>query len=89
MTTGVGRLVALSAALAACSATTTTHAAYPERPVSSIVGYAPGGPADTTARVFAKYLGDRLDVVVDYTNVLLIGPGNPAKSVQKLVDALV
>nr|MBF0684906.1 tripartite tricarboxylate transporter substrate binding protein [Pseudomonas sp.] len=30
---------------------------YPQRPISLIVGYAPGGPVDTSARTFAKYLG--------------------------------
>ncbi|RYF56053.1 MAG: tripartite tricarboxylate transporter substrate binding protein, partial [Comamonadaceae bacterium] len=120
---------------------------YPDRPVRLIVGYAPGGPVDTTARVFAKYLGDKLGqtvvienrsgasgiigadavvrspadgymlgfvasptmtmspqvqrntsfkpredfsligLIVDYTNVLLVGPGNPAKNVQELVAA--
>jgi len=118
---------------------------YPDRPLRLLVGYAPGGPVDTTARVFAKYLGDKLGqtvvvenragasgmiasdatakaspdgyllgfaaspsltisplvqkstlfdprkdftpigMVVDYTNVLLIGPQNPAKTVGELV----
>lgn len=118
---------------------------YPDRPVRLLVGYAPGGPVDTTARVFAKYLGDQLGktvvvenrsgasgmiaadatakaaadgyilgfaasptltisplvqksslfdprsdfsligMVVDYANVLLIGPQLPAKTVQELV----
>ena len=118
---------------------------YPDRPIRLLVGYAPGGPVDTTARVFAKYLGDRLGqtvvvenragasgmiasdataktapdgyvlgfaasptltispqvqrsklfdprtdfsligLVVDYTNVLMVGPDVPVKSVQELV----
>ena len=124
-----------------------SYADYPDRPVRLIVGYAPGGPVDTTARVFSKYLGDKLGqtvvvenrsgasgiigadsvvrapadgyvlgfvasptmtmspqvqrntsfkpredfdllgLIVDYTNVLLVGPGNPAKSVEELIAA--
>lgn len=132
--------------LSAAAAVPMAHAAsYPDRPVRLLVGYAPGGPVDTTARVFAKYLGDKLGqpvvvenragasgmiasdatakassdgyllsfsaspsltisplvqksnlfdprtdftpigMVVDYTNVLLIGPQVPAKSVSELV----
>lgn len=134
-------------ALSLGAATPAAHAAtYPDRPLRLLVGYAPGGPVDTTARVFAKYLGDKLGqtvvvenragasgmiasdatakaspdgyllsfaasptltisplvqksdlfdprkdftpigMVVDYTNVLLIGPQIPAKTVGELVD---
>jgi tripartite-type tricarboxylate transporter receptor subunit TctC len=40
---------------------------YPTRPVKLIVGYAPGGPVDTAARIYADYLGRSLKqpVVVD------------------------
>jgi len=34
--------------------------AYPTRPVRVIVGFAPGGNADTTARVMAQWLSERL-----------------------------
>jgi tripartite-type tricarboxylate transporter receptor subunit TctC len=42
-------------------------AAYPERPVKLVVALAPGGPADTAARVFAPYLGESLgqNVVIE------------------------
>lgn len=120
---------------------------FPDRPVRLVIGYAPGGPVDTAARVFAKYLGDKMGqtvvvenrsgasgiiagesvarapadgymlgfvasptmtmspqvqrntsfkphedflligMIVDYTNVLLVGPGNPAKSVAELIAA--
>lgn len=124
------------------------HAAdWPDRPLRLVVGYAPGGPVDTTARVFSKYLGDKLGqtvvvenrsgasgiigaqavtnapadgyllyfaasptmtmsplvqktenfdprrdfsylgLIVNYTNVLVIGPQSPATSVKELVDA--
>ena len=41
--------------------------AYPDRPVKLVVALAPGGPADTAARVFAPYLGAALghNVVIE------------------------
>ncbi|CAG2155658.1 Bug family tripartite tricarboxylate transporter substrate binding protein [Cupriavidus numazuensis] len=41
--------------------------AYPSRPIKLIVGYAPGGPVDTAARIYADQLGRALHqpVVVD------------------------
>lgn len=41
--------------------------AYPSRPIKLVVGYAPGGPVDTAARIYADYLGRTLHqpVVVD------------------------
>ncbi|WP_411859863.1 Bug family tripartite tricarboxylate transporter substrate binding protein [Cupriavidus pauculus] len=40
---------------------------YPSRPVRLLVGYAPGGPVDTAARIYADYLGRVLKqpVIVD------------------------
>src|SRR5215831_8858897 len=35
-------------------------AAYPERPIKLVVALAPGGPADTAARLFAPYFSERL-----------------------------
>jgi tripartite-type tricarboxylate transporter receptor subunit TctC len=42
-------------------------AAYPERTVKLVVALAPGGPADTAARVFAPYFGESLaqNVVIE------------------------
>src|SRR5215813_336773 len=34
--------------------------AYPERPIKLVVALAPGGPADTAARLFAPYFSERL-----------------------------
>ena len=41
--------------------------AYPTRPVRLIIGYAPGASADTTARLMAQWLSERLgqSVVVE------------------------
>ena len=62
--------LALRAGLAACVlAASAAHAdTYPDRPIRLLVGYAPGGPVDTTARVFAKYLGERLNQAVVVEN---------------------
>src|SRR6266436_4731386 len=35
-------------------------AGYPDRPIKLVVALAPGGPADTAARVFAPYLSEQL-----------------------------
>src|SRR4051794_9489023 len=42
-------------------------ATYPERTVKLVVALAPGGPADTAARVFGPYLGETLpgNVVIE------------------------
>ena len=54
--------------LAACACVTlAAHAAYPDHPVTIVVPYAPGGAADTVARVLANRLGAKLGgtVIVD------------------------
>src|SRR5215831_8277756 len=46
-----------------CSAgatATPAAAAYPERPVHWLIGFAPGGPVDAVARLMAQWLSDRL-----------------------------
>ncbi|HLR81511.1 MAG TPA: tripartite tricarboxylate transporter substrate binding protein [Paenalcaligenes sp.] len=39
-----------------------------DRPIHMTVGYAPGGPVDTTARIFAKYLSEELGTSVVVEN---------------------
>jgi tripartite-type tricarboxylate transporter receptor subunit TctC len=139
-------LLAAAGAVFALTQAATGHAApYPDRPIRLLVGYAPGGPVDTSARVFAKYLSDKLGqsvvvenrsgasgmialdsiakaapdgymlgfvasppltmsphvqhsnlfdprkdftpigLIVDYTNVLLLGPQAPVNSVGELI----
>ena len=64
--TGVSRRAAL-AATAALLRARGARAAYPERPVRWIVGYAPGGGSDSVARLLGASLAGRLGqpVVVD------------------------
>jgi tripartite-type tricarboxylate transporter receptor subunit TctC len=49
------------------AALTHAHAAYPERPITLVVPYAPGGSADALARVLAVRVGQKLStsVIVD------------------------
>jgi tripartite-type tricarboxylate transporter receptor subunit TctC len=46
--------------LALICALSPAHADYPERPVTIVVGFPPGGPSDTLARIIAKKLGELL-----------------------------
>jgi tripartite-type tricarboxylate transporter receptor subunit TctC len=61
-------MIAASAIMAGLVLGTSAQAAYPEKPISMIVAYAPGGGTDLTARVIApfieKYLGGGAKVVV-------------------------
>ena len=58
-------LALLTVALA--SATAAQAADYPAKPIRMLVGFAPGGGTDTTARPIAAKLGDVLgqQVIVD------------------------
>ena len=40
-------------------AATTASAQYPTRPITSVVGFAPGGGTDTVSRIVARTLGDQ------------------------------
>ncbi|MDR6535277.1 tripartite tricarboxylate transporter substrate binding protein [Variovorax soli] len=60
----VTRRIAMAAvALTALAA----HAAFPDRPITIVVPYAPGGAADAVARVLAARMGEKLgtSVIVD------------------------
>ena len=52
------QLVSLSISLAMIAAQNAAHAAeYPTKPVRMLVGFAPGGGTDTTARTIAQPSG--------------------------------
>jgi tripartite-type tricarboxylate transporter receptor subunit TctC len=64
------RLVPVAAAVLACFSTAASAAdsgAYPNKPIRMLVGFAPGGGTDTTARALTPKLGERLgqQVIVD------------------------
>ena len=52
------QLAVLSLAFAALG---TAHAAYPEKPVTMVVGFSPGGFTDVVARLISKELSEKLD----------------------------
>jgi len=53
-------LFGLAALLGLFSATLPASAAYPERPVHWMIGFAAGGPVDIVARIMAQALSDKL-----------------------------
>ncbi len=69
MTASPHRTVAALAVALACasSAAFAAEQGYPNRPVRMLVGFAPGGGTDTTARVLTPKLSERLgqQVIVD------------------------
>ncbi|MCD7877759.1 MAG: tripartite tricarboxylate transporter substrate binding protein [Cloacibacillus porcorum] len=56
---------------------------YPSKPIKMVVGYAPGGGVDTTARIFAKYAEEFLGQPVVITNVAGGGGSIGAREVLK------
>ena len=52
-------LLAGSLAILALGAAASAHAAWPERPITMVVPFPPGGPTDLVARVLAKQLTDQ------------------------------
>lgn len=55
--------------IAACAlAAVTAHAAFPDRPITMVVPYAPGGSADAVARLLAQQIGTKLGTSVIVEN---------------------
>ncbi|MBS7781117.1 tripartite tricarboxylate transporter substrate binding protein [Acidovorax sp. CCYZU-2555] len=55
--------------IAACAlAAVTAHAAFPDRPLTMVVPYAPGGSADAVARLLAQHIGIKLGTSVIVEN---------------------
>ena len=58
----------LAACILIAAAATSAQAAYPERPITLVVPYAPGGSADALARVLAVRVGTKLGATVIVDN---------------------
>ena len=58
----------LAAYILAATAAASAQAAYPERPITLVVPYAPGGSADALARVLAVRVGAKLGTTVIVDN---------------------
>lgn len=55
--------------IAVCAlAAVTAHAAFPDRPITMVVPYAPGGSADAVARLLAQHIGTKLSTSVIVEN---------------------
>ena len=52
--------VALAVALAGATGTVGAQTQFPSKPITLVVGFAPGGPTDTSARVLAEKMKDTL-----------------------------
>ena len=58
----------LLSGLSLITLTANAQSHWPDKPIKLVVGYAAGGPVDTAARNFAKYLGDELGQTVVIEN---------------------
>ncbi len=76
-------IIALAAALAA--AVSASAQTYPARPVTLVVGFAPGGGTDTVARVMQKKLGEHLGQTIVVENRAGAGGTIAADVVSKAV----
>jgi len=67
MTTNISKRLAALTAIGLLSAATLAQAAWPEKPITLVVPFSPGGPTDMVARVLAQNVSEQLGqpVVVD------------------------
>lgn len=63
----ISAAIVLSASIMTAVGISSAHAAYPEKPITLVVGFAPGGPTDALARVLASEIAKDLgqSVVVE------------------------
>jgi tripartite-type tricarboxylate transporter receptor subunit TctC len=64
----IAAALALASALALTAGATAAADAYPERLIKLVVGYPPGGPIDTTARILVQHLAPVLGQTVIVEN---------------------
>ncbi len=76
--------VASFAALAATAPALHAQADYPNKPITLVVGYPPGGSTDLTGRIVAEALGKRLNQTVVVENV---GGAGGAIGAQRVANA--
>ena len=67
------RLVLGAALLALVAGFSTAHAQFPERPVTMIVPFPPGGVADTVGRPIAEAMGAALKQPVKHQGPWVLG----------------
>lgn len=76
--------IAVPAVMALSLASPSLHAAYPDKPITVVVPYAPGGATDSTARIMAQALQDIADTSFVVENVpgagTTIGAGRVARA---------
>lgn len=69
--TAAARLLTVAALGLACltgAAASSAASAYPARPITLVVPFPPGGPTDSSARLFGKVMGERLGQAVIIEN---------------------